>query len=143
MPRFFNSSSETSAPTADGGNPPLHGQQLSLLASVMQILVKKRQKVKKSIPATLQSGMSETGFSEGGGALLSMALQGCFALVFILSSSLFPFLLQTVANMAWKYYKTKSLTGSHRHVPKSYISQFYSESPKPKGIVLSLLKINK
>lgn len=59
-----NSSRNTSAPTANGGNP-LPGQQTSLLASVMQIPLKKGQKVKEADPATLQSGMTETGFSKG------------------------------------------------------------------------------
>lgn len=59
-----NSSSNTSAQTANGGNP-LPGQQTSLLASVMQIPLKKGQKVKEADPATLQSGMTETGFSKG------------------------------------------------------------------------------
>lgn len=98
-----NSSGNTSAPTANGGNP-LHGQQTSLLASVMQILLKKGQKAKKSNPTALQSGMTETGFSAGGETHLSIALQGCLALIVILSSSVFPSLLQTMVNMAWKYY---------------------------------------
>lgn len=89
----FNSSSNTSAPTASGGNP-LPGQQSSLLASVMQIPLKKGQKVKEADPATLQSGMTETGFSEGGETPLAIELQGCLALIFILSSPMFPSLLE-------------------------------------------------
>lgn len=60
-----NSFCNASAPTANGGNP-LYGQQMSFLASVMQILLKKGQKGKKSNITTLQSGMTEKGFSEGG-----------------------------------------------------------------------------
>lgn len=84
-----NSSSNTSAPAAKGGNP-LPRQQTSLLASVMQIPLKKGQKVKEADPATLQSGMTETGFSTGGETPLSIELQGCLTLIFILSSPVFP-----------------------------------------------------
>lgn len=103
-----NSSRNTSAPTANGGNP-LPRQQTSLLASVMQIPLKKGQKVKEADPATLQSGITETGFSKGGEILLSIELQGCLALIFIRFSPMFPFLLEKMAYMAWKYYSPNRL----------------------------------
>lgn len=111
-----NSSSNTSAPTANGGNP-LPGQQTSLLASVMQIPLKKGQKVKEADPATLQSGMTETGFSEGGETSVSIELQGRLALIFILSST------NSSSHLFWKdgqygveILQSKSLIGSHRHM---------------------------
>lgn len=51
--------------TANGGNP-LYGRQMSFLASVMEILQMKGQKGKKSNKTTLQTGMTEKEFSEGG-----------------------------------------------------------------------------
>lgn len=59
-----NSIPSTFAPVANGDNL-LPGQQTLLLASVMQIPLKKGRKVKEVDPATLQTGMTETGFSEG------------------------------------------------------------------------------
>lgn len=88
-----NSSSNTSAPTANGGNP-LPGQQTSLLASVMQIPLKKGQKVKEADPASLQRGMTETGFSEGRETPFTIELQGCLALILILSSPMFSSFLE-------------------------------------------------
>lgn len=84
-----------SAPTANRGNP-LYGRQMSFLASVMEILQMKGQKGKKSNKTTLQTGMTEKEFSEGGEKLPSIALQGCPALIFILFSSVFPSLLQMI-----------------------------------------------
>lgn len=40
-------------------------QQTSQMAAVIKILLRKRQKVKKSNPTTFQSDMTETEFSEG------------------------------------------------------------------------------
>ncbi len=104
-----NSSSNTSAPTANGGNP-LPGQQTPLLASVMQIPLKKGQKVKEADPATLQSGMTETGFSEGGETLLSTELRGCLALIFYSLLSSVPISSEKMVNMAWKYYRTNCIS---------------------------------
>lgn len=114
-----NSSSNTSAPTANGGNP-LPGQQSSLLTSVMQIPLKKGQKVKEADPATLQSGMTETGFSEGGETLLAIELQGCLALIFILSSPMFPSLLERWS--IWRGGITDQIAYwlAQRHESKSY-----------------------
>lgn len=102
-----NSSSNTSAPAAKGGNP-LPRQQTSLLASVMQIPLKKGQKVKEADPATLQSGTTETGFSKGGDASLNRAAG--------LSPSHFHSLLSSVpvssgkmVNTAWNYYSLNRL----------------------------------
>lgn len=78
----FTSSSNTSAPTADGVNP-LPGQHTSLLASVMQILLQKGQKVEEADAATLQRAVTGTGFCEGE---VAIELQGCPAFICILSS---------------------------------------------------------
>lgn len=88
-----NSSSNTSAPTANGGNA-LPGQQTSLLASVMQIPLKKGQKVKEADPASLQRDMTETGVIEGGETPFTIELQGCLALILILFSPMFSSFLE-------------------------------------------------
>lgn len=105
-----NSSSNTSAPAAKGGNP-LPRQQTSLLASVMQIPLKKGQKVKEANPATLQSGATETGFSEGGDAALNKAagLSPSYFYSFFSCSRFF----WKDGQYSMKILQFKSLTGSH------------------------------
>lgn len=82
-------SGNTSAPTANGGNQ-LPRQQTSLPGFChANPSEEKGKKVKEANPSTLQSGMTETGFGEGGETLLPIELRGCLALFFILSSPVF------------------------------------------------------
>lgn len=82
-------SGNTSAPTANGGNQ-LPRQQTSLPGFChANPSEEKGKKVKEANPSTLQSGMTETGFGEGGETLLPIELRGCLALIFILSSPVF------------------------------------------------------
>lgn len=69
----------------------------------MQIFQEEAQRVRKSKPAALQRGRTEKRFSEGEETLLSIALRGRLALVFI------PFLTVSVSTgnssqQAWNYY---------------------------------------
>lgn len=93
--------SNTSTPTANGGNP-FPGQQTSLLASVMQIPLKKGQKVKEAHPATLQSGMTETGFSESGETPFSVELQACLTPI--------SFSLHQCSHLLWKWCENSQRT---------------------------------
>lgn len=107
-----SSSSNTSALTANGGNP-LPGQQTSPLASVMQIPLTKGRNAEEAYLASLQSGMTETGSSEGGETLLAIELQGCLTLIFILSSPLFPSPLEKMVNIRVEILQFRSPLGSH------------------------------
>lgn len=69
----------------------------------MQIFQEEAQRVRKSKPAALQRGRTEKRFSEGEETLLSIALRGRLAPVFI------PFLTVSVSTgnssqQAWNYY---------------------------------------
>lgn len=84
-----NCSGNTSAPTANGGNQ-LPRQQTSLPGFChANPSEEKGKKVKEANPSTLQSGMTETGFGEGGETLLPIELRGWLALIFIPSSPVF------------------------------------------------------
>lgn len=106
-------------PTTNKGENTVKGRNIHLQVSVMQIFQKKAQRVKKSKPAALQRGRTEKRFSEGEETLLSIALQGRLALIFILFLSV-PISTGNTSQQAWNYYIPKSCIASDRDMhPKA------------------------
>lgn len=97
-------------PITNKGENTVKGRNIHLQVSVMQIFQKR---VKKSKPAALQCGRTEKRFSEGEKTLLSIALQGRLALIFILFLTV-PISTGNTSQQAWNYYIPKLCIASDR-----------------------------
>lgn len=101
-------------------------EQTSQMAAAMKILLRKRQKVKKSNATTFQSDMTETEFSEGEGLIYQQCCRVVSLLFLILSSSVFQCLRQMMANTEWKYFLPKFLLAHPEKHIQNLLSVIFS-----------------